>query len=166
MIKCFCDRCGKEIAGKVNEYTDTTEAINPHTQKVVATWKTVEHICDECEQKDLTCGFKVGDKVITDDGRTGTIADICTCDRCKERGFYEQTVDFDEGYTDYIMISDKKDGFKSYYKIGNHVFGNINEESIDKELEEISERYNRLVKQKGIIHLIKAKMNNTDETEV
>ena len=161
MIKYFCDRCGKEITGKVNEYADTTEAINPHTQKVVATWKSVEHICDECEQKELTCGFKVGDQVITDDGRTGTITDICTCDRCKERGFYESTVDFGD-YIDYIMTSDKNDGFKSYYKIGDRVFGNINEESVNKELEEIGERYNKLVKQQSIINLLKAQKENNN----
>lgn len=127
MIKYFCDRCGKEIDGKVNEYTDTTEAINPHTQKVVATWKSVEHMCDECEQRELTCGFKVGDEVITDDGRIGKIIDICTCEHCEERGFYEPEVEFDDGDTEYIEISDKRDGFKSFYKIGNHIFGNIDD---------------------------------------
>jgi hypothetical protein len=161
MIKYFCDRCGKEIDGKVNEYTDTTEAINHHTQKVVATWKTVEHICDECEQKELVCGFKVGDEVITSTGEVGVITSICTCDRCKERGFYEPTVDFGD-YTDCIMISDKNNGFKSYYKIGDRVFGNINEESVNKELEEIGERYNKLVKQQSIINLLKAKKENNN----
>lgn len=33
--------------------------------------------------------FKVGDKVVTVYGETGVIVDICTCDNCKERGFYE-----------------------------------------------------------------------------
>ena len=161
MIKYFCDRCGKEIAGKVNEYTDTTEAINPHTQKVVATWKSVEHICDECEQKELTYGFKVGDKVITDDGRTGTIRSICYCDRCKERGFYEPKVQMDVG-SDPIWITDtdKEDGFKSFYQIGDRVFGNLNEESVNRELEEISKRYDQLIKQKRITYLLRAKKEN------
>ena len=154
MIKYFCDRCGKEIDGKVNEYTDTTEAINPHTQKVVATWKSVEHICDECEQKELTCGFKVGDKVITDDGRTGTITSICDCERCKSRGFYEPEVDFGD-YTDYIMMSDKEDGFKSYYQIGDRVFGNLDEESVNKELDECEKRQWQLFKQWSEIHKLK-----------
>ena len=161
MIKHFCNRCGKKITGKVNEYIDTTEAIDPRTQKIVATWKTVEHICDECEQKELTCGFKVGDKVITDDGRIGTIVEICTCDRCKKRGFYEPSVDFGD-YTDYIMTSDKNDGFKSYYQIGDCVFGNINEESVNKELEEIGERYNKLVKQQSVIYYLKTKKENNN----
>lgn len=161
MIKYFCDRCGKEIKGKVHEITDTTEAIVYHTREVIATWKNVEHICDECNQKDLTCGFKVGDKVITADGRTGTITDLCTCDRCKERGFYEPTVDFGD-YTDYIMTSDKNDGFKSYYQIGDRVFGNINEESVNKELEEIGERHNKLVKQQSVIYYLKTKKENAN----
>lgn len=156
MIKYFCDRCGKEIDGKVNEYTDTTEAINPHTHKVVATWKSVEHICDECEQKELTCGFKVGDKVITADGRTGTITSICDCERCKNRGFYEPEVDFVD-YTDYIMISDKEDGFKSYYQIGDRVFGNLNEESVSKEIDKYDKRVLKLYEQLGTIQ--KLRMN-------
>lgn len=161
MIKYFCDRCGKEIKGNVNEITETMEAFSYVSGKVVATWKSITHICDECEYKDLTCGFKIGDKVITADGRTGTITDVCTCDRCKERGFYEPTVDFGD-YTDYIMTSDKNNGFKSYYKIGDRVFGNINEESVNKEFEEIGERYNKLVKQQSIINLLKAQKENNN----
>lgn len=155
MIKYFCDRCGKEIAGKVNAYTDTTEAINYHTQKVVATWTSVEHICDECEQKELTCGFRVGDRVVTNDGRVGFISEICDCESCKKRGFYEPTVTFEDRTTEYVMISDKNNGFKSYYQIGRHVYGNFNEESVDKELEELAEQYRKLTKQKAIISYFK-----------
>ena len=155
MIKYFCDRCGKEITGKVNEYTDTTEVINPHTQKVVATWKSVEHICDECEQKELPCGFKVGDIVVTSDGRTGAIRSICYCDRCKERGFYEPKVEMDDGNTEYIMISDKDDGFKSYYKIGDRVFGNLDDESVNKEIKECQKKLMQLYDQRYIIEKLK-----------
>ena len=154
MIKYFCDRCGKEIKGKVNEHADTTEAAHYVTGEVVATWTTVEHVCDECEQKEHTCGFKVGDKVITSDGRTGTIESICNCDSCKRRGFYEPTVDFGD-YTDYIMISDKEDGFKSYYQIGNHIFGNLDEESVSKELDECNKRKLQLYYQLGTIQELK-----------
>jgi hypothetical protein len=94
--------------------------------------------------------FKVGDKVITDDGRTGTITDICTCDRCKERGFYEPTVDFGD-YTDYIMFSEKNDGFKSYYQIGDRVFGNLDEESVNKEIDECQKKMLRLYEQLCLI---------------
>ena len=159
MIKYFCDRCGKEIKGNVNESINTMEGVA--RGKVVATWESVEHICDECEQADLTCGFKIGDKVITDDGRTGTITSICNCEYCKKRGFYEPEVDFCD-YTDYIMISDKEDGFKSYYQIGDRVFGNLDEEPVIKGLEEIGKRYNQLVKQQGMIHLLRYKKENNN----
>ena len=155
MIKYFCDRCGKEIKGKAHEEINTTEAINYVTGDVVATWKTVEHICDECEQKDLTCGFKVGDEVITSDGRVGVIKSICDCERCKERGFFEPTIKMDDGATKYITISDKEDGFESYYQIGDRVFGNLDEESVAKELYECEKRQWQLLKQRSEIHKLK-----------
>lgn len=151
MIKYFCDRCGKEIAGKVNEYTDTTEAINPHTQKVVATWKSVEHICDECEQKELTCGFKVGDEVITDDGRVGIITDICHRERCKKRGFYEPRVEMKLGSQIYITDTDKENGFISYYKIGDKVFGNIDDQYLHSHLKEFTEAIKEIEAQLDVI---------------
>ncbi len=157
MIKYFCDRCGNEIKGKVHEETNTTEAMNCATGEVVAMWKTVEHICDECEQKNMTCGFKVGDKVITNDGRTGVISDICTCETCKKRGFYEPTVAMDDGTSEYIMISDKKNGFKSYYSIGDRVFGNLDEESVTKEMNEMWDRQVKLIEQLGLIKTLKEK---------
>lgn len=159
MIKYFCDRCGNEIKGKVHEETSITEASSYVTGEVVATWKSVVHICDDCEQKDLTCGFRVGDRVITADGRTGTITDICICDRCKERGFYEPTVTFDN-HREYISISDKNDGFKSYYSIGDRVFGNLDEKSVCKELDEITERQRQLILQFATIQNLKGYKEN------
>lgn len=117
MIKYFCDRCGKE--------TDGT------------------HICEECEYEELTCGFKVGDEVITDDGRVGTITDICTCDRCKKRGFYEPIVQMKIGSQVYITDTDKENGFISYYKIGDRIFGNID----DKYLLDHMKTYKEAIKE-------------------
>lgn len=181
MIKYFCDRCGKEMDKGRQMYTGVYDALG-----VLVTYiGTPKHLCEECSEKlnaikdqldheedifDMTdediellrYTFKVGDKVITDDGRTGTITSICNCERCKKRGFYEPEVDFGD-YTDYIMISDKKDGFKSYYQIGDQVFGNIDEEPVIKELEEIGERYNKLIKQQGMIHLLRYKRENNND---
>lgn len=160
MIKYFCDRCGKEI--KENGYTDTvtTEAVDC-CDNVVATWTSTTHICNECHYDGLTCGFKVGDKVITNDGRIGFISEICDCESCKKRGFYEPTVTFKDGTVEYIMISDKNNGFKSYYQIGDRVFGNLlDEESIDKEVDEAFERYTRLIRQLGVIRSLKYKKIN------
>lgn len=177
MIKYFCDRCGKEtkkearfipkdvarggISNSVMFVFDNGILCEKCAEKFDAIKDKLKHEEDifnmtEEEIRLLRCSFKVGDKVITADGRTGTITSICTCERCKERGFYESEVDFGD-YTDYIMISDKEDGFKSYYQIGDRVFGNLDEESVIKELEEIGERYNKLIKQQGMIHLLRYK---------
>lgn len=171
MIKYFCDRCGKETT-YANGYTIPPRMKNDNG--------IMHHggffICNECgnkwnEVKDrrsdldfidmsdedielLRYTFKVGDKVIAADGRTGIIVEICTCDRCKERGFYEPEVDFGD-YTDYIMISDKEDGFRSYYSIGDRVFGNLDEESVNKELDECEKRQWQLFKQWSEIHKLK-----------
>lgn len=134
MIKYFCDRCGKEIKDTVYTDTETTEAVDCH-DNVVATFTRTTHCCDECKYEELSCGFKVGDKVITNDGRTGVITNICTCETCKRRGFYEPTVTMDSGTSEYITISDKNNGFKSYYSIGNKVFGNLDEQSIIDDIE-------------------------------
>lgn len=177
MIKYFCDRCGRESRLPI------ILPIYVHDGKGIVIMQIDEKlICEDCakqlaEIKDelvknhylqdflqmtdedielLRYTFNVGDKVITSDGRTGTIRSICHCDGCKERGFYEPEVDFGY-YMDYIMVSDKEDNFKSYYQIGDRVFGNLNEEPVIKELEEIGERYNKLVKQQGMIHLLRYK---------
>ena len=186
MIKYFCDRvgCGKEIKEKA-----TLIPIYAYDGKGIKIMQFgCKHICEDCakkleEIKDnlsskhyeqdflqmtdedielLRYTFKAGDKVIAADGRTGTITSICKCNSCINRGFYEPEVDFGD-YTDYIMISDKEDGFKSYYQIGDKVFGNLNEESVIKELEEMGERYNKLVKQQGMIHLLRYRKENNNE---
>ena len=182
MIKYFCDRCGNESKIRI------TLPLYIHDGKGNVIEQVGEKdICEDCAKmlaeiddvltkkhyrqdfllmsdediELLRYTFKIGDKVITADGRTGTITDICNCDRCKERGFYEPTVTFSD-YREYISISDKNDDFKSYYSIGDRVFGNLNEESVVKELEEIGERYNKLVKQQGMIHLLRYKKENNN----
>ena len=100
----------------------------------------------ECEkmEKDLTCDFKIGDEVITSTGEIGRIVGICTCDLCKRRGFYEPRVEFIIGGARYISNNDKKDNFRSYYKIGDKIFGNIDEDGIKDEIEKIKDQINKL----------------------
>lgn len=145
MIKYFCDRCGKEITGNVNTVAEETEAIDIDAN-VVAKWKEMFHYCDECQYEDLTCGFKVGDQVITDDGCVGVIKSICDCERCKKRGFYEPNVEMTIG-NDQIWITDtdKKNGFISFYKIGKRVFGNVDKEATKRIRERMADLRHELV---------------------
>lgn len=59
-----------------------------------------------------------GDFVETVDGRVGYIKDICRCEKCKERGFYEPTVHFTDGEEDCITKYEVENGFKGYKRIG------------------------------------------------
>lgn len=72
--------------------------------------------------------FEVGDKVITSKGEIGVITKICTCDGCKARGFNELQIKTILGNcTINCTDSDKADGFKSFYSIGNKVYGNLDD---------------------------------------
>ena len=67
--------------------------------------------------------FAVGDKVVTIYGEVGHIIDICRCDRCIERGFYEPTWKIDDsGDVDWITINDAERGFDDFYQIGKYQF--------------------------------------------
>lgn len=137
MIKYFCDRCGKETDGI--------------------------HVCKECELQELTCGFKVGDKVITSTGRIGHIDWICDCDKCKKRGFFEPHIEIEVGVGGiYITDNDKRTNFRSFYKIGDRVFGNIDEDSLEYSIEstnsqitELEEDLKDYYKQLDVIKCIK-----------
>lgn len=130
MIKVYCDKCGKEITGNVNTVVEETEAFDCH-DNVVAKWQTTLHYCKECQYNALTCGFKVGDMVITSTGKVCTITDICTCDECEDNGFYEPTVEVEIGNGPiWITNNDKRVNFRSFYKIGNQIFGNIDEQCV------------------------------------
>ena len=164
MIKYFCDRCGKEIA------STKTIALGKITLGGLELCKDCYHKCNEVkdrvsdadfikmsdkELQPYRCDFKVGDKVIDKYVRAGKIIDICTCERCRERGFFEPTVQYDDGSTDYIMRYDWETGFKSYYQIGNYIFGNLDEESVRKEIDECKRRTLQLYNQLNTIHVMK-----------
>lgn len=156
MIKVFCDKCGKEIAGNVNIETKLfTDG------KSITELKDKElYYCDECVEEELTCGFKVGDQVITFDGRVGTIIDICTCDRCKKRGFYEPRVKTEIGSGEiWITNRDKELNFNSFYQIGDHVFGNIDEEcvliDVERKKEDIKNAQKELIELEAQLNVVK-----------
>ena len=151
MIKYFCDRCGKET--KRNAIVIQKEVARGGRDNGVLFVFDAGILCEECAEKFeaikdklkyeedifgmsdedielLRYTFKVGDKVIAADGRTGTIIDICDCDRCKKRGFYEPKVAMNIG-VDRIWITDtdKENGFRSFYQIGDRIFGNVDKEA-------------------------------------
>lgn len=167
MIKVYCDKCGKEITGNVNTVTEETEAFDIEN-KLITTFKNTMHYCDECQYEDLTCGFKVGDQVITDDGRVGTIISICDCESCKKRGFYEPNVKMEIGEQVWITDTDKRKGFDRFYKIGNQVFGNLDEQyvldSISRKKDQIHDMQVELIDLKSQLEVVKRfKRRNKDE---
>lgn len=145
MIKVFCDKCGKEITYNVNTVIEETEAKNCCDNTVMKFASASYQYCDECMENNLTCGFKVGDEVITSTGEVGRIIDICTCDRCRERGFYEPTVEVKIGNNSiYITDNDKRNNFSSFYNIGDKVFGNIDEDAIKDSIKSVKEQVYKL----------------------
>ena len=96
--------------------------------------------------------FNIGDDVIRDDGRVGKITSICDCERCVERGFYEPTVIFDDEYETYITDWDYRNDFCGYYKIGNYMFGNLEDlESKQESIDRYEKILKKLYKEKAVI---------------
>jgi hypothetical protein len=133
MIKYFCDRCGVEISGA--------------------------NLCDKCEYEELTCGFEEGDEVITSDGCVGVITGFCYCHRCKERGFYEPEIEMQLGPQIWMTDSDKNNGFKNYYKVGNKVFGNINDKYLLDRMNTIKEEMQEIEKKLNVVKKLKENNN-------
>lgn len=75
--------------------------------------------------------FRVGDEVITSDGRKGKIVDICHCENCRRRGFYEPKVLYEDEKVEDITKTDKELNFCDFYKIGDVIFGNADIAKID-----------------------------------
>lgn len=155
MIKYFCDRCRNEF--KSNGLMLPIYARDSFGAKIV--FACEKHLCDKCAKKfnmikdrlkyeedffdmsdeDIALmeyDFKVGDEVITSTGQVGIIESICDCERCKKRGFYEPSVSLIHGVYDiYITDNDKENGFSSFYEIGKYKFGNIDKDSINRDIE-------------------------------
>lgn len=76
-------------------------------------------------------GFHVGDYVEDITGRIGYINSICQCERCKERGFYEPYVMYNNGDCDYITTYECEQGFLDYKRIGQYDFTKKDEGKIE-----------------------------------
>ena len=155
MIKYFCDKCGNEF----KEFGLAVPVYAYDNLGVKLAFIDQKHLCNECANKfnmikdrlkheedffemsdeDIALmeyDFQVGDVVVTSIGETGYIDSICDCGRCKARGFYEPQVRLTEGVYDiYITDNDKNNGFSNFYKIGKYVFGNVDKESIQHNID-------------------------------
>lgn len=76
--------------------------------------------------------FHEGDFVESKDGKIGYISSICHCDECKKRGFFEPTITYSDGTTDYISNYSVKTVPSDYKQIGIQKFST--EDSIENTL--------------------------------
>ena len=76
--------------------------------------------------------FHVGDYVEDITGRIGYINSICHCKYCKERGFYEPHIMYNNGDTDYITAYEYDKGLLDYNRIGQYDFTKKDEGKIEK----------------------------------
>lgn len=127
--KC-CQRCGRY--GSTSGYSEDKFKIynDPkfHFSKGVV-------LCDDCimdmineleeiEKKNNTTDiqFHEGDYVENNEGKIGYISSICHCDECKKRGFFEPTITYSDGTTDYISNYSVKTVSSDYKQIGTQKF--------------------------------------------
>lgn len=93
--------------------------------------------------------FHEGDFVENKDGKIGYISSICHCDECKRRGFFEPTITYSDGTTDYISNYSVKTVSSDYKQIGTQKF--LTEDvlrnritALEKENKELIEKVNHL----------------------
>ena len=84
--------------------------------------------------------FNVGDKVITSKGEVGIITEICTCEKCQERGFFEPKIKAVIGEYIYCTDTDKEEGFREFYQIGDQVYGYLDKDDLLDDIERAKER--------------------------
>jgi hypothetical protein len=107
--------------------------------------------------------FNIGDEVVMADGFCGKIISICECDRCKERGFLEPIVEWDDDNVDWITEWDLYDGFHNYYMIGNYTFGNIHLEDVKQQISETKNKLYQLEEQRDLLlYILERRENNLE----
>lgn len=95
--------------------------------------------------------FNVGDEVITSEGIRGEIINVCDCDNCKERGFYEPVYRDEEDDEMWISDYEARRGFNHFYRIGKYTFGNLHKEPVKSKIAYLEERLIQLRKQLALI---------------
>lgn len=93
--------------------------------------------------------FHEGDYVENKDGKIGYISSICHCDECKKRGFFESTITYSDGTTDYISNYSVKTVSSDYKQIGIQKFSTEDElrnkiATLEKENKELKEKVDNL----------------------
>lgn len=98
--------------------------------------------------------FHEGDYVESSDGKIGYISSICHCDECKKRGFFEPTITYFDGTTDYISNYSVKTISSDYKQIGIQRFSTEDElrnriTALEKENKELTEEVDNLTIQRN-----------------
>ena len=98
--------------------------------------------------------FHEGDFVENSNGKIGYISSICHCDECKERGFFEPTITYSDGTTDYISNYSVKTVSSDYKQIGTQKFSTEDElrnriTTLEKENKELKEEVDNLTIQRN-----------------
>lgn len=111
---------------------------------------------EEIEKKNNTTDiqFHEGDFVESSDGKIGYISSICHCDKCKKRGFFEPTITYSDGTTDYISNYSVKTVSSDYKQIGIQKFSTEDElrniiTTLEKENKELKEEVDNLTIQRN-----------------
>ena len=94
--------------------------------------------------------FHEGDYVENNDGKIGYISSICHCDECRKRGFFEPTITYSDGTTDYISNYSVKTVSFDYKQIGTQKFSTEDVlknrvTALEKENKELTEKVNYLI---------------------
>ena len=98
--------------------------------------------------------FHEGDYVESSDGKIGYISSICHCDECKKSGFFEPTITYLDGTTDYISNYSVKTVTSDYKQIGIQKFSKEDElrnriAALEKENKELKEEVDNLTIQRN-----------------
>lgn len=98
--------------------------------------------------------FHEGDFVESSDGKIGYISSICHCDECKKRGFFEPTITYSDGTTDYISNYSVKTVSSDYKQIGTQKFSTKDVlrnriAALKKENKELKEKVDNLTIQRN-----------------
>lgn len=98
--------------------------------------------------------FHEGDYVENSNGKIGYISSICHCDECKKCGFFEPTITYSDGTTDYISNYSVKTVSSDYKQIGTQKFSTEDElrnriTALEKENKELKGKVDNLTIQRN-----------------